>query len=100
MGAAARPREGRTDGMRTRSRAGIWLGMSLWLATGCGQTIVLKVPDGLFSSAKAKPAAAAADAQPEAGPLTEWPFMTVMIDYPPRGNAEGGGGVRNAIARE
>ena len=83
--------------MGRRSRA--LLLISLWLATGCGQTIVLKIPDMPFSSSK-KQAAPAKAAKSESAPLKECSFMTVMIDYSREGNAEVGARVADAMAKE
>jgi hypothetical protein len=83
--------------MRPRSRA--LLLIPLGLALGCGQTIVLKVPDWPFSKKEPAPAAAAA-VPPENAPLGECPVMTVMIDYSREGNAEVGERVANAMKQE
>jgi len=85
--------------MGLRSRA--LLLIPLWLACGCGQTFVLKVPDAPWTKKKppAAPAAAAAPKQ-ESAPLTECPFMTVMIDYSREGNAEVGARVATAMKAE
>ena len=83
-------------------RARALLLIPLWLASGCGQTFVLKVPDMPtmpWSEQKPPPAAPAA-AQSESAPLSECPFMTVMIDYSREGNAEVGARVANAMKDE
>jgi hypothetical protein len=84
--------------MRLRSRAILLIPLGLVL--GCGQTIVLKVPDWPFSKQKPASRAAAAASQPENAPLGECPFMTVMIDYSREGNAEVGERVANAMKQE
>lgn len=83
--------------MGLRSRA--LLLIPLWLASGCGHTFVLKVPDAPWSEKKPPPAAPAA-AKNESAPLEECPFMTVMIDYSREGNAEVGARVANAMKEE
>jgi hypothetical protein len=76
----------------------------LWLATGCGQTLVMNVP-------KAPPLpfqkqSAAHDKkddkkeQEDAHALAECPFMTVMIDYSRQGNVEIGARVAAAMKQE
>jgi hypothetical protein len=86
--------------MGLRSRA--LLLIPLWLASGCGHTFVLKVPDmpAMPWSEKKPPPAAAAAAKNESAPLEECPFMTVMIDYSREGNAEVGARVANAMKEE
>jgi hypothetical protein len=84
--------------MRPRSLA--LLLVPLWLASGCGQTIVLKVPDAPWSRPKPGPVAPAAAERPEPVPLAECPFMTVMIDYSREGNAEVGARVASAMKAE
>jgi hypothetical protein len=84
-------------GMGLRPRA--LLLIPLWLVCACGQTFVLKVPDAPWSKSRSAPAAQAA-AQQESVPLTECPFMTVMIDYSREGNAEVGERIANAMKAE
>ena len=86
--------------MGRRSRA--LLLIPLWLASGCGQTIVLRVPDAPtmpWSEEKSPPAASDA-AKNESAPLAECPFMTVVIDYSREGNAEVGARVASAMKAE
>jgi hypothetical protein len=84
--------------MGRRSRALLWI--PLWLLSGCGQTLVIRVPDAPtmpWSEEKSPlPAAAKADS----AKLTECPFMTVMIDYSREGNAEVGARVASAMKAE
>jgi hypothetical protein len=83
-------------------RARALLLIPLWLASGCGQTFVLKVPDAPtmpWSEPKPPPAAPAA-AKRESAPIAECPFMTVMIDYSREGNPEVGARVANAMKDE
>jgi hypothetical protein len=71
----------------------------LWLASACGQTIVLKVPDAPWARPKPGPVAPAAE-PPAPVPLAECPFMTVVIDYSREGNAEVGARVASAMKQE
>jgi hypothetical protein len=86
--------------MGLRSRA--LLLIPLWLASGCGQTFVLKVPNmpTMPWSEKKPPPAGPAAAKAESAPLSECPFMTVMIDYSREGNPEVGARVANAMKQE
>ena len=85
--------------MGRRSRA--LLLIPLWLASGCGHTFVLKVPDvPTMPWSEKKPPPAPAAAVEESAPLTECPFMTVMIDYSREGNPEVGARVANAMKDE
>jgi len=71
----------------------------LWLATGCGQTFVLRVPDApAMPWSRKKPSKPAARAP--APPLSECPFMSVMIDYSREGNTEVGARVASAMTKE
>jgi hypothetical protein len=85
-------------GLGLRSR--VLLLLPLWLASGCGQTIVLKVPDAPWAKEKPAPAAPTAAAAPEPAQLSECPFMTVMIDYSREGNAEVGARVASVMKQE
>ncbi|HKA14386.1 MAG TPA: hypothetical protein VKH41_05175 [Myxococcota bacterium] len=96
--------------MGFRSRALLWLPLLL-LASGCGQTFVLTLPDVPALASEIPelwrdkppppPPPAASDPAPTAPPtLGECPFMTVMIDYSREGNAEVGARVANAMTEE
>ena len=94
--------------MRFRSRALLWLPLLL-LVSGCGQTLVLRLPDvpamwndipALWSDLPPPRAKAAGNDPAPAQPLSECPFMTVMIDYSREGNAEVGARVANAMTDE
>ena len=98
--ATAGPGEGTQIGMGFRSRALLRLPLLL-LASGCGQTLVVKVPDvpWWLGGDPPRPPPAPREAKP-AAPLEECQFMTVMIDYSREGNAEVGQRVANAMAKE
>ena len=83
--------------MGLRARALLWI--PLLLVTGCGQTIVLKVPEAPslpFVAKKTPPARARA----KGGKLEECPFITVMIDYSREGDPVVGERVATAMAKE
>jgi hypothetical protein len=69
-------------------------------SSGCGQTLVLKVPDLPPWLGGDPPRTPRARTEPEAVRLEECPFMTVMIDYSREGNAEVGERVASAMAKE
>jgi hypothetical protein len=73
---------------------------SLWLATGCGQTIVIQMPDAPSLPFFAHEVAPAPDEPSKPARLEECPFMTVMIEYSREGNAEVGARVATAMADE
>src|SRR5258706_6034527 len=86
-------------GMGLFSRALLLISLCL-ASSGCGQTLVLKVPDlpwWLGGEAHRPPRA---DREREAAKLEECPFMTVMIDYSREGNPEVGERVASAMAKE
>jgi hypothetical protein len=76
------------------------LSVSLCLACGCGQTLVLKVPDVPWWLGGENPRPAPAHGEAPAARLEKCPFMTVMIDYSREGNAEVGERVASAMAKE
>ncbi len=71
----------------------------LLLASGCGKTLVLKLPEApsLPFREKREPPPGA---RSEAGRLEECPFLTVMIDYSREGDPVVGARVATAMARE
>ena len=83
--------------LRARSIAPVllWLG----LASGCGQTLVMNVPEAPPLPFEDEPAADA-DEDEDAAALLECPFMTVMIDYSRQGNVEVGARVAAAMEKE
>jgi hypothetical protein len=84
--------------LRARSIAPALL--SLGLAIGCGQTLVMNVPEAPSLPFDEEPAAGARDGEDAARPLLECPFMTVMIDYSRQGNVEIGARVAAAMKKE
>ena len=86
--------------MEFRSRALLFA--LLLLVTGCGQTLVLKVPEAppLPFFSKKTPSAPKQARATKSGPLEECPFMTVMIDYSREGDPVVGKRVATAMASE
>ena len=84
--------------MRLLSRA--LLTLSLTLATGCGHTLVVEVPDWRPLWLGGQTAKRQASGPDPGKPLEECQFMTVMIDYSREGNAEVGQRVANAMTKE
>jgi hypothetical protein len=79
-------------------RALLWIAL-LFVASGCGQTIVVKVPEmPSWLGGDAPRPAPRASAQN--GKLAQCPFMTVMIDYSREGDPVVGARVANAMAQE
>jgi len=83
--------------MGSRTRALLWIAL-LVVASGCGQTLVIKIPDLPSFLGGDDPPASRARAQN--GKLKECPFMTVMIDYSREGDPVVGERVATAMAKE
>ena len=84
--------------LRARSIAPVL--MSLSLAIGCGQTLVMNVPEAPPLPFEGEPDADEQSDAETARPLVECPFMTVMIDYSRQGNVEIGARVAAAMRKE
>ena len=82
--------------LRARSIAVL---LSLGLA-GCGQTLVMNVPEAPPLPFAEDEAAAEQKDEDAATSLLECPFMTVMIDYSRQGNVEVGARVAAAMRKE
>ena len=83
--------------MGPRSRALLWIALML-MASGCGHTIVIKIPalpSWLGGDDPAPPRARA-----QAVPIEQCPYMTVMIDYSREGDPVVGERVAGAMAKE
>jgi len=83
--------------MGSRTRALLWIALLL-VASGCGHTFVVKVPEMPSLFGGGDPPAQRARAQN--GKLAECPFMTVMIDYSREGDPVVGERVASAMAKE
>jgi len=82
--------------MGSRTRALLWIALSL-VASGCGQTFVVKVPEmPSFLGGDDPPAPAVR----RNGKLEQCPYMTVMIDYSREGDPVVGERVASAMAKE
>jgi hypothetical protein len=85
--------------LRARSIAPVLL--SLALASGCGETLVMNVPEAPPLPFTEKPAGPDPESDEDAArALLECPFMTVMIDYSRQGNVEIGARVAAAMKKE
>jgi len=83
--------------MGSRTRALLWIAL-LVVASGYGQTLVIKIPDLPSFLGGDDPPASRAHARN--GKLKECPFMTVMIDYSREGDPVVGERVATAMAKE
>jgi hypothetical protein len=83
--------------MGSRTRALLWIAWLL-VASGCGQTFVVKVPEMPSFFGGEDPPAQSARAQ--RAQLEQCPYMTVMIDYSREGDPVVGERVASAMANE
>src|SRR5206468_3155984 len=83
--------------MGSRTQALLWIAWLL-VASGCGQTFVVKVPEmPSFLGGEDPPARSARAQQAQ---LEHCPYMTVMIDYSREGDPVVGERVASAMAKE
>jgi hypothetical protein len=76
------------------NRGSIALALGLWLAvSGCGQTLVIRIPDLPFRSSEPPPGT-------DADQRVQCDFMTILIDYSRHGEIEVADRVARAMERE